>query len=109
MSRTLLSALAAALLASDVLAERLFASHYTGKIYTLSYERSSSSTGTLSNEASTAGCGKMPAWLTLDRSSRTLYCFDESYGSGVVKTSGADVHGWLYGGPQGEGFLAMAE
>ncbi|TKA67552.1 hypothetical protein B0A55_08637 [Friedmanniomyces simplex] len=120
------SALAAVLFAPSVLGTHLFVSHYTGKIYTLTYEPSSSGdNGTLSIDSSATGCGNMPSWLTLDRTSKTLYCFDESSNSGVVssfdvtgaapkmtgqaKTSGADVHGWLYGGSDGNGFLSMAE
>lgn len=67
----------------------------------------------------------MPAWLILDRMSNALYCFDESNGSGVVssfdmtettlsqtghaKTTGGDVHEWLFGGSDGDGFFPTTE
>ncbi|KAK1068749.1 hypothetical protein LTR74_005407 [Friedmanniomyces endolithicus] len=120
------SALAAVLLARCVLGTNLFVSHYSGKVYTLTYQPSSNGkNGTLSIDNSVAGCGNMPSWLTLDHTSKSLYCFDESSNSGVVssfdvtgatpkltgqaKTSGGDVHEWLYGGSDGQGFLSTAE
>ena len=126
MSFSLRTALAAVLLAPSVLGTKLFVSHYTGKVYTLTYNPGSNgNNGTLSVDSSVTGCGKMPSWLTLNRNSSTLYCFDESSNSGVVssfeidsaalkssgqaKTSGGDVHGWLYGGSDGQGFLSAAE
>ncbi|KAK5741292.1 hypothetical protein LTR17_003998 [Elasticomyces elasticus] len=110
MFRFTAAALVAVLYAPDVLGTQLFVSHYTGKIYTLNYEASSSGNGTLSIESSASECGKMPAWLALDpKTSTTLYCFDESYGSGVAKTAGGDVHGWLYGGSDGQSFVSTAE
>lgn len=120
------SCLAVVGLASAVLGDKLLASHYTGKVYSLDLTN-----GTLKSTSSIGGCGKMPSWLTLDSETGTLYCFDESgagqgVGGGVVtsytvnsdgslkqsgqaKTSGGDVHGWLYGGADGRGFVAMAE
>lgn len=119
------SALAAALLAPTSVASRLFVSHFSGKVYSLHFEQGSAGNGTLSIESSASGCGNMPSWLTLDRTAGTLYCFDESYGRGVVSsfdvssgalkqsgqasTGGNDVHGWLYGGDDGSSFLSAAE
>jgi 6-phosphogluconolactonase (cycloisomerase 2 family) len=109
-----------------VLGDKLLVSHYTGKVFSLDLTN-----GTLKSTSSIGGCGKMPSWLTLDSDSGTLYCFDESgagqgVGGGVVtsysvnsdgslkqsgqsKTGGGDVHGWLYGGADGKGYVAMAE
>ncbi|KAI1879045.1 hypothetical protein JX265_003222 [Neoarthrinium moseri] len=128
----LLSLVVAALgLAPAAIADKLLASHYSGKVYSLDLTVSGS-TGTLKSTSSTGGCGKMPTWLTLDSATGTLYCFDESgagqqgVSGGVVtsytvntdgsltqtgqsKTAGGEVHGSFYGGSTGTGFVAMAE
>lgn len=125
MPSLLKSALAAALLVHDALGARLFASHFSGKVYSLTFERNNTGKGMLSVGSSSSDCGRMPSWLTLDQANGTLYCFDESYGVGVVSsldisgtaikrsgqstTGGNDVHGWLYGGADGKGFLATVE
>lgn len=118
-------------LVQELLAEKLLVSHYSGQIYSLDLSVSGS-TGTLKSTSSTGGCGKMPSWLTLDSATGNLYCFDESgagqqgFSGGVVtsytvntdgslqqsgqaKTAGGDVHGSLYGGSNGRGFVATAE
>jgi len=118
-------------IAPAVVADKLLASHYSGQVYSLDLTVSGS-TGTLKTTSSTSGCGKMPSWLTLDSEKGVLYCFDESGAgqqgvsggvvtsytvntegslkqSGQAKTSGGDVHGWFYGGPDGRGFVATAE
>jgi 6-phosphogluconolactonase (cycloisomerase 2 family) len=122
VSRLVLLALG---LAPQAFGQNLLVSHYTGKVFSLSLAASGTS-GTLKVGTSASGCGKMPSWLTLDSASGTLYCFDEEGNSGVVsqykvgsdgsvtmtgqaKTTGGDVHGWLFGGSDGKGFLAMAE
>ena len=131
--RLVQTAVAAAILLPSALGANLLVSHYTGSIYTLSYTmpKSNSSNGTLAITSSLAGsCGGMPSWLTLDSASGNLYCFDESasyFGpspvvsselvasngsvtkTGQAKTSGGDVHGWLYGGSDGKSFVSMAE
>lgn len=116
------SALAATLLIPTALSARLFASHFSGTVYSLTFERDSDGdNGTLAITSTASGCGDMPSWLTLDRTAGTLYCFDESYGGGIVSsfdvgdgtlkssgqasTGGNTVHGWLYG----DGFIATAE
>lgn len=124
MSSIFKSALVAALLVPNVLGYRLFASHFSGRVYSLTFDRDSEGNGTLAINSSASGCGNMPSWLTLDRTAGSLYCFDESYGRGVVpsfsvaggaltstgqaSTGGNDVHGWLYGGTDGKGFVATA-
>lgn len=126
MSSLVKSALAAALLVPSVLGAHLFVSHFSGSVYSLTFEEDDSGNGTLTVDASTSGCGRLPAWLALDRTLGTLYCFDESwYGSGVVssfdvssgsaqakgqaRTAGNTVHGWLYGGENGSSFVSTAE
>ncbi|ORY70960.1 Lactonase, 7-bladed beta-propeller-domain-containing protein, partial [Pseudomassariella vexata] len=105
----------------------LLASHFTGRIYTLSLDTTGSGNGSLSIISSATGCGAMPTWLTLDSASGTLYCFDEEWtGSGFAATytvgangslkqtgqaptTGSSVHGWPYGGTDGQGYLATVE
>lgn len=111
-------------LLSQVLGAKLLVTHFSGPLYTLDFNPSSSSLK-ISSQAS--GCGQIPTWLTLDKESRTLYCFDESwYGSGVLSqytvksdssvslvasasTPGNSVHGALYGGSNGKGFVVTSE
>ncbi|KAF2260317.1 putative isomerase YbhE [Lojkania enalia] len=107
----------------------LLASHYTGGLYTLSFNSNTTSTGAsaLSITSQATGCGELPGWLELYPQDKTLYCFDESwYGSGYIAsysvgsdgkltltgqtpTTGNDVHGLLYGGPDGKSFVATAQ
>jgi 6-phosphogluconolactonase (cycloisomerase 2 family) len=112
-------------------ADKLLASHSSGQVYSLDLTVNGSN-GTLKSTSSTGGCGKMPTWLTLDSATGTLYCFDESGAgqqgvnggvvtsytvntdgslkqSGQAKTAGGDVHGSIYGGSDGRGFVATAE
>jgi 6-phosphogluconolactonase (cycloisomerase 2 family) len=114
--------------AAQALAESLLVSHFSGRVYTLELKLSPcAATGELSVTSSIDGCGLVPSWLTFDSKTSTLYCFDEdNNGTGVVTsysvaksgalavsgsapTTGGDVHGWLYGGPDGRSFLSMAE
>ncbi|KAH6843497.1 Lactonase, 7-bladed beta-propeller-domain-containing protein [Chaetomium sp. MPI-CAGE-AT-0009] len=117
---------AAMALAPGTLGATLIASHFAGGIYSLSLA-SSNSSGTLSITSQTTGCGRTPGWLQLYADTRKLYCFDESwFGSGTsaeytvandgrltstgqLKTTGNSVHGILYGGTDGRGFVATAE
>jgi 6-phosphogluconolactonase (cycloisomerase 2 family) len=119
--------LAAISLAPGAWSASLIASHFAGGIYTLSLTTSSNTTGTLSVTSQTSGCGTTPGWIELYADSRKLYCFDESwtgrgviaeYGvatdgrltlTGQVRTTGNSVHGLLYGGADGRGFVATAE
>ncbi|KAI7178871.1 hypothetical protein D0869_04472 [Hortaea werneckii] len=115
--------LTAALLVQSSVASQLFVSHLSGSVYSLTYESSNNGNGSLSIDYSTTECGNMPTWLDLE--SDVLYCFDESYGAGVVSsfdiknssfelrgqadTKGSDVHGCLYGGSNGSSFMATAQ
>ncbi|KAJ3566770.1 hypothetical protein NPX13_g7012 [Xylaria arbuscula] len=98
-------------LPAHVLGVNLLASHYTGKIYSLSYNN-----GSLTVNPSATSIGTLPAWLGLDTTggAKTIYSVDESwYGSGVLASftlgangslaktgsltsSGASVHGTPY-------------
>lgn len=114
-------------LASESLAAKLIASHFSGPVYTLDLTLTNATSGTLSVASQTTGCGRIPAWLHVDKASETVYCFDESwFGSGVLAqfkankdarltlaasapTLGNSVHGSLYGGTDGKGFVITAE
>lgn len=123
ITRTVLAGLG---LAPSAFGAALLASHYNGHLYTLSLTTSGSN-GTLSIVSNTTGCGITPGWLQLYPEDKTLYCFDESWqGSGFIAsfsvaddgrlnltgqltTTGNDVHGALYGGPNGKSFVAAVE
>ncbi|KAI1818067.1 putative isomerase YbhE [Poronia punctata] len=108
-------------LPAQVLGANLLASHYTGKIYSLSFDDS-----TLEITSSTGGAGSLPAWLSYnsESSDKTVYSVDEDwFGSGVLAsftvgddgsltqtgkltTAGASVHGSPYADSQ---FFATVE
>jgi hypothetical protein len=112
-------------LAPGALGATLIASHFAGGVYTLSFTGSNTS-GTLAITSQTT-CGTTPGWIELYTDTKKLYCFDESWsGSGVLneysvandgrlsltgsaKTTGNSVHGLLYGGSDGRGFVATVE
>ena len=108
----------------------LLASHFSGAIFTLSLNTpawGSNSTGSLAITSAAGGCGSTPTWLVYYADNKELICIDESwqgYGTiasynvssdgklvvtGQAKTTGNDVHGTLYGGSDGKGFLAVVE
>ena len=111
-------------LLSQVLGAKLLVTHFSGPLYTLDFNANAKS---LKVSSQTKGCGQIPTWLHLDKDSRTVYCFDESwYGSGVLSqytlksdsslslvasaaTPGNSVHGSLYGGKDGKGFVVTSE
>ncbi|RYP02471.1 hypothetical protein DL765_010737 [Monosporascus sp. GIB2] len=126
MSSTRLCLLTALQLLSQVHGAILLASHYTGKIHTLSL----TTKGAQANFAitsSASGCGTLPAWLQWDSDTGTLYCIDENWfgrgmaasfsadadgkltQTGQATTSGASVHSTIYGGGDGRSFLATSE
>ena len=104
----------------------LIASHYTGKLYTLTFTPNGSG-GSLTVGSPVTGCGTTPGWLQMYAEDKSLYCFDESwFGSGSIvkysvgsdgkltqtaqgKSTGNSVHGTLYGGSDGKGFIATVE
>lgn len=121
MSR--LALLLGALAPSAAYGATLLASHFVdAKIYTLNLSGSS-----LSITGNIGGCGTTPGWLEYYSDDKTLYCFDESWGgSGFItkygvaadgkltqqaqqRTPGNTVHGVLYGGSDGKGYVATTE
>jgi 6-phosphogluconolactonase (cycloisomerase 2 family) len=115
------------LLLSEVLGAKLLVTHFSGPLYTLDLTLTNATSGTLKITSQASGCGQVPTWLYLDQSTRTVYCFDESwYGSGVISqysvdangtltltgsapTPGNSVHGSLYGGQDGKSFVVTSE
>jgi len=105
----------------------LLASHFSGAVFTLNLTYGSNTTGSLAITSAAGGCGSTPTWLTYYSDTRKLYCVDESwqgYGTiaeynvstdgslvvtGQALSTGNDVHGTLYGGPNGRSFLATVE
>jgi hypothetical protein len=101
---------------------KLLASHFAGGVYTLDF-----SNNKLTQQAKADGCGKTPAWLQYYADDKSLYCIDESWqGSGSLvsynvssdgtlkqfasgTSTGNSVHGTLYGGSNGKGYLATVE
>lgn len=120
------SILASGLLASQALAAKLIASHFSGPVYTLDLALTNATSGTLRVTGQASGC-RMPAWLTVDKASNSVFCFDESgFGGGVLAQFAADdqsiltpkasaptlgnsVFGSLYGGDDDRSFVITAE
>ncbi|KAK8017815.1 isomerase YbhE [Apiospora rasikravindrae] len=115
-------------LASPALAAKLIASHFSGPVYTLDLSLTNATSGTLKVASQVNnGCGRIPSWITIDKASNSVYCFDESwYGSGVLAQFAADdqavltpkasaptlgntVFGALYGGDDDKSFVITAE
>ncbi|RHZ43936.1 lactonase family protein [Aspergillus thermomutatus] len=115
------------LFASLASAATLYATHYSGSVYTLALDHRNGNYN-LSLASAMTTCGGMPSWLTLDPSTRTLYCSDEtgdattngtlsSYavaGDGSltqlakVVDIGGGVHSVVYEGDHGAKYLAIA-
>ncbi|KAK4185765.1 putative carboxymuconate cyclase [Podospora australis] len=120
------SVLAGLGLAKGVFGVDLIASHFAGNVYSLSLTTTGTS-GTISVKSQTNGCGSTPGWIEYLNDTRELYCFDESWtGRGqhakfnvandgrlsiaaTLSNPGNSVHGTLYGGADGRGFIATAE
>ncbi|KAL4889833.1 Lactonase, 7-bladed beta-propeller-domain-containing protein [Aspergillus ambiguus] len=64
------------LFGSAVIASRLYAASYAGKLTSLSLSRSDESYQ-LTTLSQTDGCGASPSWLMVDRTNEVLYCLDE--------------------------------
>ena len=119
--------LSGAALLPQAFAAKLLVSHFSGPLYTLDLTLSSATSGSLKISSTAGGCGNIPTWLTLDKLTNTVWCFDEDWnGSGVISqytindagvltltgsgaTPGNSVYGALYGGPDGKGFVATSE
>ncbi|PLB55723.1 putative isomerase YbhE [Aspergillus steynii IBT 23096] len=109
-------------------AANLYATHYSGSVYTLSLEGGDDGYS-LSVASDLKTCGPMPSWITLDPESKLLYCSDEngdasSNGSltslaigedgsltEAAKTDaapGGGVNSIIYTGEDGSKYLAIA-
>ncbi|KAI1824119.1 Lactonase, 7-bladed beta-propeller-domain-containing protein [Xylaria intraflava] len=80
-------------LPAHVFGMTLLASHYTGKIYKLSFDNN-----TLTVDSSTEGAGTLPSWLSLDTKGgvKTVYSVDEDFsGSGVLASFSVGTDGSL--------------
>lgn len=109
----------------------LYATHYSGTVYTLSLNINGTNNDpshSLSIVSATDTCGDMPSWLTLDPVSGVLYCSDESGNATVpasltalsttqegkleekakVQDVGAGVNSAFYHGENGSEFIAIA-
>lgn len=108
-----------------VAAVNLWATHYSGHVYTLAL-----SGRELRVVDAAKTCGAMPSWLTFDSEARVLYCTDEdgtadpsthgsltAYRAGrdgklekvaTTETVGGGVNSVIYEGGKGEKFLAIA-
>ncbi|KAI2643707.1 Lactonase, 7-bladed beta-propeller-domain-containing protein [Xylaria nigripes] len=76
-----------------VLGASLLASHYSGKIYTLSFNNN-----TLKVDSSTGDAGALPSWLSFDTTGgvRTVYSVDEDFsGAGTLASFTVDGNGAL--------------
>ncbi|KKK26043.1 hypothetical protein AOCH_006897, partial [Aspergillus ochraceoroseus] len=79
----------------------LYATHYsTGSVYSLSLDRATNGSYSLSIASSLKTCGPYPSWVTFDAATRTLYCSDENGGR---STNGSLT---ALAAPQGDGMLA---
>lgn len=102
---------------------KLWATHYSGTVSTLTFSKSGSVYSLTATTQTT--CGTMPSWLTYDPITETLYCVDEFYSGGTLSTYSVSstgslsqtakiaipnngVHSTLYGGTNGDSFLAIA-
>lgn len=79
------------LLATTALAARtpLYATHYSGQVYTLRLEtetpaRNATGNTNLNIASAATTCGSMPSWLTLDPKAKVLYCTDETEEAGSL-------------------------
>ncbi|KAK4561323.1 hypothetical protein LTR86_004640 [Recurvomyces mirabilis] len=122
---SLLSSTVALSLAGAASCEYLFASHYSGQVYTLNLTNSSSHYSLAVSSVVTA-CGGLPSWLTYDATAKNVYCSDETMsGTGSISSFSANgndaltvtgktnapiggVANVLYGGATGNGYVAIA-
>ena len=123
---TLLLSLASTAIATATPAPaRLWATHYSGDVYTLELAQNN-----LTIKQTLKTCGDMPSWLTLDSKTRTVYCSNEdgttdpsTHGSltalraaqdgqlreiAVTDTVGGGVNSVIYEAGKGKKFLAIA-
>ena len=104
-------------------AATLLASHFEGTLYSLTLSEDASEL-TLASQADVGG---MPSFLMIDSAGETAYVSDESWleptklsawtvgeggeltAAGAVTTEGGEIHCGLFGGEDGESFIAAAQ
>ena len=94
----------------------LYATHYSGQVYTLRLgtgtpaRNATGNTNTNLNIASAATtCGSMPSWLTLDPKKKVLYCTDETEEAGsltVLTTAATSESGGGRSGDDDDGRIS---
>lgn len=91
----------------------LYATHYSGQVYTLRLgtgtpaRNATGNTNTNLNIASAATtCGSMPSWLTLDPKKKVLYCTDETEEAGSLTVLTATESGGSGGGGDDDGRIS---
>jgi hypothetical protein len=85
-----------ALILRVAMAINLFVAGTSRHLSSLSLSVSSNGSATLSQIASSAECGPVPAWLTFDAQTRILYCLDDTTtGSAAVHAFSAGKDGKL--------------
>jgi 6-phosphogluconolactonase (cycloisomerase 2 family) len=99
MSQFILSALAAAGIAfgATTTSANLYVSSYDGNVTSLGW-KSVGSQAVLTANFINRDCGPSPSWLTLDQSTRTLYCLNEGNPTpdqGSITSFKAYGSGWL--------------
>lgn len=79
------------------LCQNLYISHYSGYVAIISLESGASGNYTLTQKQTLETCGgdpRLPAWITLDTPTRTIYCTDENWtGNGSLTTISAPPNG----------------
>ena len=111
------------LLTASAVAENLYATDYSGFVYSINF---SPNNNTLTKTQQLQSCGQMPSWFEFDAQTRTLYCADEnSFPNGSlttfsaapdgtltqqaqIETIGGGVNTVLYGGSEGDSYIAIA-
>lgn len=78
------------LLTTTLATHTLYATHYSGQVYTLHLDvprhanANSTDKAQLSIASAATTCGSMPSWLTVDHDAGVLYCTDENEEGGSL-------------------------
>lgn len=68
-------------MAGTITAQTLYATHYSGNVYTLALNANKTDNDPSKSLTVTSAkdtCGDMPSWLTLDAGTGVVYCSDET-------------------------------
>lgn len=99
------------LLTTTLATQTLYATHYSGQVYTLHLDLPSKANANgnrtdkahLSIASSATTCGSMPSWLTVDHDAGVLYCTDENEDGGLLTVlAGAVSSGGVSSGGDGK-------